>query len=315
MRGMAPAILAVLLLVGCGGGSESSSGSQGSLPSEDSSADSSAAYEGVQPVSGTPSENQFGTSVEFTNGAVVTVETPSAFEPSAQSAGHKEGNRAVTMNVTAENRVQDGEYKPEWVQLSARAGSRECTRVFDAGDLLAYPQTPLRPGDEVTWLVGWSCPDSSAAELVVTATASNMDPQGSALWVGPLDGASARSDAGPGVSSSAASTAEQAASLLADAGLCYPTSESIAKNMGDVEVCMKSPDDSYVGVLISPQAWGPEVARENSGCSANSDLDNYGVVTGESWYLQATMRQPRAVMEKYAQITGGELITWKVACG
>ncbi len=298
-------VAAIFMLVGCSGGGQASPAATSVQPS---------IYVGVEPVTGTPAENQFGSSIEFTNGAALTVDAPAAFEPSAQSAGHTEGNRAVTMAVTAENKAGEGEYKPEWVLLAARAGTQECTRVFDDG-YVAFPQTPLPPGEEVTWQVAWSCPDASADQLTISAEASNTDPQGSGIWTGPLKVSEAQTPAsdsqGP---QSPAADASAAASLLANAGLCYPPSKSIEKAMGkDFIVCLRDPT-SLDGALISKHPWTPVGAQTVPQCSETPTPDKFGIVAGDSWFLTPTVNQPRAVMQKYAQVTGGEWLTWRRAC-
>lgn len=299
-------IAAAFLLAACGGGG-------GASQTEVSPAQDSGEYVGIEPVSGTPAVNQFGSSVEFTNGALLTVDPPTPFQPSPQSAGHTAGNRAVTMQVTAENKAEAGEYMPQWVLLAARAGTQECTRVFD-GNILANPETPLLPGDRVTWKVAWSCPDASADELTVSAEASNSDPQGSGVWKGDFDGAQAQEPASaPQSNQSPAADANAAASLLAAAGLCYPPSQQIQEAMGkDFIVCLRSQTSQYDATLISRDPWEPTSTEPQ--CSQTPVPDKFGIVAGDTWFLTPTVNQPRGVMQKYAQVTGGTWLTWRQAC-
>ncbi len=128
------------------------------------------------------------------------------------------------------------------------------------------------------------------------------------------------SPSGPGSSNlatpamPAAADAEEVVARLASAGMCYSPSESIAEAMGDATVCMESPNDQFAGLVVSPRPWSSAAAAASSACTGMSDLDKFGIISGGTWYMQPTTNQTRSVMENYADITGGEWLTWKRAC-
>ena len=109
-----------------------------------------------------------------------------------------------------------------------------------------------------------------------------------------------------------AEDAEQVVARLTSAGMCYPPSDSMAQGMDPTTVCMESPDDQVAGpaLLVVPSPWSAADMATTSTCTSMSDLDKFGIIAGDTWFVQPTMNQPRSAMENYAAIT-----TYKQACG
>ncbi|MEU2546149.1 DUF4352 domain-containing protein [Streptomyces roseolus] len=135
-----------------------------------------------------PSENAgllpFGRTHRYAGGVEVTVSPPERFAPAQSSAGHRDGNVAVKVDVTVRN-GSDERIELVTVVVRGRDGDgREAARVFDPEQVVMPLEGDLLPGRRVVAAYGFDLPPGAGNTLEVDVS---VGFDGDAVhWTGEL---------------------------------------------------------------------------------------------------------------------------------
>ncbi|MFH8255857.1 DUF4352 domain-containing protein [Streptomyces roseolus] len=109
----------------------------------------------------------FGRTHRFAGGIEVTVSPPERFTPAQSSAGHKDGNIAVKVDVTVRN-GSDERIKLTTVVVRGRDGDgRETAQVFDPEQVVMPLEGDLLPGRRTVAAYGFDLPPGAGNTLEV----------------------------------------------------------------------------------------------------------------------------------------------------
>ncbi|MEU9855642.1 DUF4352 domain-containing protein [Streptomyces sp. NPDC047974] len=126
----------------------------------------------------------FGRTHRYASGVEVTVSPPERFTPAQSSAGHKDGNIAVKVDVTVRN-GSDERLKLVTVIVQGRDGDgREAAGVFDPEQVVMPLEGDLLPGRRTVAAYGFDLPPGAGNTLEVGVT---VGFEGDAVhWAGEL---------------------------------------------------------------------------------------------------------------------------------
>ncbi|MFE6228375.1 hypothetical protein [Streptomyces sp. NPDC057854] len=192
-RGWLPALIGVLVLaVGVAGllaGTGAFRGGDGGetpAPPAPSSAAGTTTASGTPPPGTSPAAGllPFGRTHRFPDGVEVTVSAPERFTPADTSAGHKDGNIAVKVEVTVRNGSGERLDLVTVVVRGRDGDGREAVRVFDAGQNVMALSGGLLPGRKAVADHGFDLPPPAADPFEVEV---NVGFDGdSAFWGGAV---------------------------------------------------------------------------------------------------------------------------------
>lgn len=108
------------------------------------------------------SENaKFGQSYKWSDGLVVAISVPQPYEPTASAAGAVAGAQNILFKITVTNGTNEN-VDASMTQFSLTSGGTAAGAISDiegaAGDGFG-PQTPVLPGQSVSWNSAWSVKD------------------------------------------------------------------------------------------------------------------------------------------------------------
>ncbi|MFF7814325.1 DUF4352 domain-containing protein [Streptomyces sp. NPDC007945] len=162
------------LLVGTGA-FEDDGGGGGAAPASPSARTASAtappsqspAREATTPPPESAGLLSFGRTHRFAGGVEVTVSPPERFAPAQSSAGHKDGNIAVKVDVTVRN-GSDERLELVTVVVRGRDGDgRETAQVFDPEQVVMPLDGDLLPGRRTVAAYGFDLPPGAGNSLEV----------------------------------------------------------------------------------------------------------------------------------------------------
>lgn len=107
---------------------------------------------------------KFGSSYKYTDGIEVTISTPQPFTPSASAAGTVPGDQNVVFKITVTNNSKSN-VDASTSEFSLTSGGVAASAISDlenpaAGDGFG-PQTPILPGQSVSWQNAWAVKSTS----------------------------------------------------------------------------------------------------------------------------------------------------------
>ncbi|MGW6786179.1 hypothetical protein [Streptomyces sp. NPDC054987] len=140
----------------------------------------------VQPVA-EPSTLTWGETKTYGDGLAVTVARPTAFTPSATSAGHRAGNQAVAWKVTLKNATGEA-FETVLVAVYAKYGKagEQAERVFDAAKGIEGGfEGSVSPGRSATVTYVFDIPRAGTEMLDLEVVPQVITHDGT-HWVGPL---------------------------------------------------------------------------------------------------------------------------------
>ncbi|MET8966760.1 hypothetical protein [Streptomyces hydrogenans] len=109
----------------------------------------------------------FGRTHRYASGVEVTVSVPERFTPAQSSAGHKDGNIAVKVDVTVRNGSEE-RLKLVTVIVRGRDGDgRETAQIFDPEQVVMPLEGDLLPGRRTVAAYGFDLPAGAGSTLEV----------------------------------------------------------------------------------------------------------------------------------------------------
>ena len=150
-----------LLLTGCsgtGGTVTATGGGQGSGSASPSPADASSSA----------ANPTFGQTYSYDDGLKVTVSRPKKVTPSDSAVATRQWPAYVSFTVTLTNGTKQN-YDPTLFTTSLQSGTTEGGQVFDSAQgIEGAPTTPLLPGRQLRFSLGYGVQDPSDLVLQVT---------------------------------------------------------------------------------------------------------------------------------------------------